>query len=128
MEYFKLELALILPDIIEAKAQIDKKYGGDLEKNANKISKGKKKLKKLIEQKRQQVLEKQLSVDFSMESFKQLITKLKSLQDHEATKLYEEYKLIAGMVSRVVGKDDIYSSRLDATLNEDMDVSPGLNI
>ena len=56
LEYLKLELAIILPEIIEAKKVLEIKYNKDTTEHLKKLQKATKKLKTMISDCKNQVL------------------------------------------------------------------------
>ena len=123
LEYFKLELVVILPEIIEAQKMIELKYGDDTDKNDKKINKARKKLNGMINQAKQTVLSDHLDPKFEFSSYKKLTSAIKKTGSKEGLKLYEEYKCLNKILHRAIGKVDLNQSvaQLDMTMNQDME-------
>ena len=67
---------------------------------------------------RQQVLDKHLASQCELQTFKQFVARLKATSHPECKKYYREYKMIAGMIERILGKDpNLSTTLLDVSQN-----------
>jgi len=121
LEYFKLELVIVLPEILEAQKIIDEKYGADPEANAKKIFKARKKLNQIVNSCKQQVLEQHTTPGFSHSSYKRLTAAIKKTPGKQFLSLYQDFKSLNKLLHRAIGKVDLNMSvaQLDMTMVED---------
>lgn len=107
LEYLKLELAIILPELCQVQQLVHQKYGHDEDQYQSKIAKARKKLRQLIDACRSSMLEKHSNKEISIaKTFADLVATLETSGEAEAQKIYSEFCLLNKIVNRAIGSDD----------------------